>query len=112
MLQVDEKLDDSFLEEVGAFLEDVGIFSAANGSGIVLVCPCTFLGSENSSMPQCLRMLFVAPESLPLSQSGVTAAVATMAPQLQLHIATLHCALLCLIYRSADRTFYNVTPKP
>jgi hypothetical protein len=42
LLQVDEKLDDSFLEEVGAFLEDVGIFSAANGSGIVLVCPCTF----------------------------------------------------------------------
>jgi hypothetical protein len=82
---------------------------AAASSLYVLVL---FLGSENSSMPQCLRMLFVAPESLPLSQSGVTAAVATMAPQLQLHIATLHCALLCLIYRSADRTFYNVTPKP
>ncbi|CAL1128400.1 unnamed protein product [Cladocopium goreaui] len=35
VIQVDEKLDDSFLEEVGAFLEDVGIFSAANGMELV-----------------------------------------------------------------------------
>lgn len=67
-------------------------------------------------IPACLRMLFVAPESLPLSQSGVTAAVATMAPQLQLHIATLHCAHLCTAVFDLSLCRWNVlrlvTPKP